>query len=137
MQRTLIPVLAAAAALSACATNAPRTAQVPLPGKDACLYVNTVSSWEVLDEQNLIVHAPMQKDTYLVKLFQPATGLRFQEVLGFEDGDHNNQLCSSGDQLRIGGPVEQRVGILAVRQVTADDVSAYKAALAAAAKPQG
>jgi hypothetical protein len=94
-----------------------------LPGKDSCIFSTQVRGWKVIDDQTLLVEAPTGSSSYLIKLFAHATGLAFQETLGFEDGDRNGQLCSTGDSLLIGKPVPQSVPITAVRLLTKEEAA--------------
>lgn len=106
----------------------PALAADELPGKAGCMFTVNVRGWQVLDEQTLIVEAPSTSQRYLVKLFAPSTGLQFQEVLGFEDGDHNQQLCGQGDYLRVGRPMPQTTPIAAVRLLSKEEAEALLAA---------
>jgi hypothetical protein len=93
----------------------------PLPGKEVCIYQVNIGSWKVLDDRTLLVTAPTGGYQYLIKLFGSVPSLAFQEALGFEDGDHNGQLCSNGDRLHIGGPVPQDMPITAIRSLSAEE----------------
>jgi hypothetical protein len=106
-------------AAAALAAEAP-----PMPGVEKCIFQNQVNGWQVLDDSTLIVDAPSGSNRYLIKLFAPAIGLAFQENLAFVDGDHNGQLCSSGDRLVVGRPVPQSTPIIAVRLLSKDEVKA-------------
>lgn len=110
--------------VSGCATVATKQAQ--LPGTAGCMFQANVRGWTVLDDQTLLVEAPLTKDTYLVKLFGPVTSLRFEESIGLEDGDGNSQLCSTGDSLRVGGAIPQSMAIVAVRLLSAAEVAALR-----------
>lgn len=127
MKSLAIALSGATAVLAGCATTPPATTAV-LPGTAACIYATSLRDWQVLDNQTLLVHAPMGKDTYLIKLFAPVTTLGFQETLGFEDGDHNNQLCSTGDAVLVGGSIPDRSPIAAVRLLTPEEAKTLLAA---------
>jgi len=109
---------------SGCATVAPTQAQ--LPGTADCFFQASVRGWTVLDDQTLLVEAPMTRYTYLVKLFGPVTNLSFKETIGFEDGDGNGQLCSTGDSVHVGGAIPQSMPITAVRLLSAAEVTALR-----------
>lgn len=69
-----------------------------------CLFARQPQSWRVLDQQQLIVWGPSQKDAYLVKLFSPVQDLRFTETLAFIDDDHNGMICGDGgDKIAVPG----------------------------------
>lgn len=107
-------------ALGACATTKQPDPLANLPGTDSCIFSVEIQDWTVLDDSTLIVHAPLKKDAYLIKLFQPIIGLRFHESLGFVDGDHNGQICKIGDSLFVRGEERQSSPIAAVRLLTPD-----------------
>jgi Family of unknown function (DUF6491) len=69
----------------------------------ACLFANQPQSWQVLDDEQLVLWGPAQKGAYLVKLFAPVPDLRFAETLAFIDGDHNGMICG-GDADKIAVP---------------------------------
>lgn len=121
-----------ALAIAGCATNATpsNNATAALPGKDACIFTVNLSDWVVLDESTLIVYAPLRKQPYLIKLFAPATGLQFRESLGFEDTEHNGQLCR-GDYVVARGDIPQRMPISALREITPQQAKQLRAAAAA------
>ncbi len=67
-----------------------------------CLFTSQPQSWRVLDQQQLVIWGPSQKDAYLVKLFAPVQDLRFTESLAFIDDDHNGMICGDGgDKIAI------------------------------------
>lgn len=123
----------AAAALSGCASSPSSQAAgyaqsmggtnrtlATLPGKPACFWLrNFDGSWTVLNDSELIVHAPLQSRPYLIKLFEPVMGLRFHERLGFEDTGHTGMICNdSMDDLVVPHWQPHRVPITAVRALT-------------------
>lgn len=121
-----------------CASNGTpvNRAKTSLPGKEACIFTVNLSDWVVLDDSTLIVYAPMHRDPYLVKLFAPVTGLDFHETLGFEDTEHNGQLCR-GDYVVARGSAPQRMSISAVRALSPEQAKELRAAAgkSGAAKP--
>jgi hypothetical protein len=127
----LIGVVVAVGALAACASN-PRAASdrrhmqaASLPGKPGCFWLRSVYDWTVLNNQELIVHAPLQKDAYLVKLFQPVFDLRFHQNLGFQDVERTGQICDdSYDYLIVRGYTPPRIPIIAVHQLTMPEQAA-------------
>jgi hypothetical protein len=115
-------------ALVACASN-PKSVSTrrearaaALPGKPGCFWLRNVRDWTVLNDQELIVHAPMQQDAYLIKLFEPVFDLSLHQNLGFEDVEHTGQICNnSDDYLIVRGYTPPRVPIVAVHQLTLSD----------------
>ncbi len=70
-----------------------------------CLFSRTISSWDVVDNETLIIYAPTRKNPYLVKLWSPAFGLKSEFSLGFEDGNNDGQFCDYGrDGIVVRGP---------------------------------
>jgi len=117
--RILLPGLALG--LAACAAQPP-AARGPLPGKDACFWSSSLQDWTVLDDSTLIVHAPLAKDAYLIKLFAPIFGLSFHETLGFETGGGSpGQICGQTAYViarNAGGGIPDKQPITAVRSLT-------------------
>lgn len=127
----LLTTAAALSALAACATH-PRTVSTSaqaqaqaLPGKPGCFWLRNVQDWTVLNNQELIVHAPLQQDAYLIKLFEPVFDLSFHQNLGFEDVEHTGQICNdSNDYLLVRGYAPPRIPIVAVHQLTMPEQAA-------------
>ncbi|HTV95127.1 MAG TPA: DUF6491 family protein [Steroidobacteraceae bacterium] len=125
---------AALGALAAIAVGCATTTQPPpsaaklanltklanLPGKPACFWrSNFQGDWTVLNDSTLIVRAPLPKDIYVVKLFEPVFNLSFRQRLGFEDREHTGQICDNGDDyLTVPGWQPPQVPIVAVRALT-------------------
>jgi hypothetical protein len=114
----------AALAAAACSTTATGShpAAAPLPGTDACVFMSLVSDWVVVDASTLIVYAPLRKDAYLLKLFEPVPELNFKQRVGFEDSDHDGRLCGDGGDYLVvrDDSVPLRVPIVAFRKLTAE-----------------
>lgn len=87
----------------------------------------------MLNDSTLIVHAPLPKDAYVIKLFEPVYTLSFRQNLGFEDKEHTGQICNNGDDyLLVPGWEPRQVPIVAVHALTADEENEL---LRAAGKP--
>ncbi len=121
-QSARVAAVLAAAMAAGCMTGAAGShpAAAPLPGTDACVFMREVSDWVVVDASTLIVYAPLRKDAYLLKLFEPIPELNFKERVGFEDSDHDGMLCGNGgDYLVVRDDIgPQRVPIVAFRKLT-------------------
>ena len=125
----------AAAALCARAQDKPDAAakQIPLLGKPGCFYLRDFSDWTVLDDANLLVHAPLAKNGYQVRLLQPVSGLNFHVALGFQDVEHTGRICdASRDYLLVRDYTPPRIPVVAVRALTLDEQAQL---LKAAGKP--
>ncbi|HTP39087.1 MAG TPA: DUF6491 family protein [Steroidobacteraceae bacterium] len=120
MKSLPIALMIAATGFAGCASTPPPPAAA-LPGTAACIFATSLRDWQVLDNQTLLVHAPMGNKPYLIKLFAPVTTLAYQETLAFEDGDHNDRLCSTGDSVLVGGSIPDRSPIAAVRLLTPEE----------------
>ena len=110
-----------ALAAAGCATSRapPGRAAAPLPGTDACVFISNISDWVVIDSSTMIVYAPLPKDAYLLKLFAPVPELDFKQRVGFEDSDHNGQMCGNGDDLVVRDEISaRRMPIVAFRKLT-------------------
>jgi Family of unknown function (DUF6491) len=105
-----------------------------LPGKAACFWKSSFQGdWTVLNDSTLIVHAPLSKDAYAIKLFEPVFSLSFKQALGFEDRERTGQICNNGnDYLQVPGSEPSQVPIVAVHKLTADEEDQL---LQAAGKP--
>jgi hypothetical protein len=136
MQIRPLATIAAISALTllvgGCATPPPSPAAAKLanltkpenlPGKAACFWKsNFQGDWTVLNDSTLIVRAPLPKDAYVVKLFEPVFNLSFREGLGFEDKERVGQICNSGDDyILVPGGEPSRVPIVAVHALTRDE----------------
>jgi hypothetical protein len=148
MQIRPLLLSAAVGALAAIASGCAATAQPPpskayldnltkvenLPGKPVCFWKsNFQGDWTVLNDSTLIVHAPLPKDAYVVKLFEPVFDLSFKQALAFEDREHTGQICNNGDAyLDIPGWQPPQVPIVAVHSLTMDQQAQL---LQAAGKP--
>lgn len=93
----------------------------PLPGKPACLYRgNFLGSWQVLDNSSLILYAfPSDREAYLVELFQPVFGLKFNVRLGLMNVQRTGYLCANGSSyLVVPGNSPERILITQLRKLT-------------------
>jgi hypothetical protein len=128
-----------ALAAAACATSRtqPERVAAPLPGTDACVFIRNVSDWDVIDSTTMIVYAPQRQDAYLLKLFAPVPELNFKQRVGFEDSDHNGQLCGNGDNLVVRDEGSSwRTPIVAFRKLTPEQAKQLvQAGKSPAAKP--
>ena len=92
-----------------------------LPQTPGCFWRSDFQGdWTVLNESTLIVRAPLRKDAYVVKLFEPVIDLRFKQRLGFEDKLHTGRICDNGDDYLVVPGEPLRVPITAVRVLTKD-----------------
>jgi hypothetical protein len=125
--RLLIGV--SAALLAACASTPRASAAGPaaanLPGTEACVFTFNIQSWQVLDNQTLLIEAPLKNDVYLVKLFAPANNLPFAMRVGFQDRDRDGQICRQ-DEIIVGGPVPDHWPITALRKLTLAEANALR-----------
>jgi len=94
-----------------------------LPGKPACFWKsNFQGDWTVLNDSTLIVQAPLPKDAYVIKLFEPVFDLSFKQRLGFVDREHTGQICNDGDDyLVVPGWQPPEVPITAVKALTTSE----------------
>jgi hypothetical protein len=126
-----------------CATTAQPSSRVKLdhltklenlPGKPACFWKSSFQGdWTVLNDSTLIVQAPLPKDVYVIKLFEPVFDLSFKERLGFEDREHTGQICNDGDDyLVVPDWQPPQVPIVAVHSLTMGE---HDQLLQAAGKP--
>ncbi len=101
---------------------------------DGCVFSRNINDWQVIDNRTVAVWAPTRKTPYVVELTMPATGLKFEHTLGFEDRNADGRFCDyGGDSIIIGGPVPERVPVAKVRRVDPEEL---KLMLAEAQKPR-
>jgi hypothetical protein len=141
--KKILPVSILAAIMAGCASTAkppvsPRLQSLTrlnnLPGKPACFWRSSFQGdWTVLNESTLIVRAPLPKDAFVVKLFEPVFNLSFDQGIGFEDKEHTGQICNDGVAYLIVLDWQPRqIPIVAVHALTPDQ---EKQLLQAAGKP--
>lgn len=98
-------ILLGAASTASGAESANKAANKAKEGRD-CMFSSQLSSWTVLDDQQLVVWGSGQHDAYLIKLFAPEHELRFAETLAVIDHDHNGLICGDGgDRLTVPGSI--------------------------------
>jgi hypothetical protein len=133
-------MLALASSMAGCASSGhpeDRTAAntAALPGKPACFFLANVrgtagGSWTVVNDSTLIMKVPaVQAGTpYLIKLLFPVFDLPMHLNLGFEDADRNGKICdASHDRLIVPHYQPPTDPIVAVRELTADEVASLQA----------
>lgn len=96
---------------------------------DGCVFSRNITDWQVIDNRTLAVWAPTRKTPYIVELAFPATGLKFEHSLGFEDRNSDGRFCDYGGD----AAVSDRIPVRSVRRVDAEEV---KLLLAEAQKPK-
>jgi hypothetical protein len=115
-------------------TKADASKDKPAKPRDACVFSRTINDWTVIDNKTLAVWAPSRKTPYIVTLTRPATGIKFEQSLGFEDRNNDGQFCDyGGDALIIGGAIPDRITIASVRRVEPDEANRL---IAEAKKPK-
>lgn len=93
-----------------------------LPGTPGCFWLRNVFDWTVLNNSELIVHAPLLQDAYLVTLFEPVFDLDFHLNLGFDDVEHTGLICGPArDYLVVPHYTPPRIPIVAVQKLTAPE----------------
>ena len=113
-----IALLAVACASTPGAPGAPP--QAALPGTPACFWLRNAYDWTVLNNSELIVHAPLTQNAYLVQLFEPVFDLDFHLGLGFEDVERTGLICGPNrDYLLVPHYTPVRIPIMAVQKLTA------------------
>jgi hypothetical protein len=92
-------------------------ASMPTKAKGGdCIFSRTISNWDSLDDETLIIWAPSRHDPYLVKLWMPAFGLKSEFNVGILDADNDGQLCDYGRDAIVvsepGGPQRYKIRTL-------------------------
>jgi len=101
--------IAVAAALSACASAAakPQAAVRGAASRAVCIDVETLSDWQPVDDQQLLLWAPGDRRSHLLTLASPIVGMLFAEELDVVDGDLDGLICAHGEDEIL---VEDRPG---------------------------
>lgn len=96
---------------------------------DSCIFSRMVDDFEVIDNRTLVVYAPTRKVPYLVELFFPEPGLKFEHTLGFQDRNSDGRICGyGGDSIIVEGPISNRITISSITRVDPEHVKQLKVA---------
>ena len=125
-------LIVTASLLSAAAAQAAHDKQPdPVAGasKDACVFINNIQGWRVLDSRTILLFAPNSTRMYLAQLGMPISDLKFATRIAFVDDDHNGQLCGrSPDKIAAPGSlVRQPSTIMGMTQLNDEQVRAVEA----------
>ncbi|HTE40878.1 MAG TPA: DUF6491 family protein [Steroidobacteraceae bacterium] len=71
-------------------------ADKPKANLESCFFSRFVHDWRTLDDRNLIVWAPNNRQAYHVQLIFPLFSARYEYRLAFIDGDRDGRLCGHG-----------------------------------------
>ena len=112
-------------ALVLCSVGIAQAAAVKNPdpatgmSKDACVFVNNISGWRVLDSRHVVLFTPNEKRAYLVQLGMPVSDLKFAFQVAFVDRDRDGQLCgrSSDRILAVDSLVRQPSNIMGMTRL--------------------
>ena len=96
--------------------------------KDACVFINSIQNWRVLDSRNVVLFAPNSKKMYLMQLGMPISDLDFSFRVAFIDKDHDGQVCGrSPDRLRaMGSIVREGSNIMALIRLNPTQIQALE-----------
>ena len=76
-----------------------------MPGagsRGVCIDVETLSDWQPVDDQQLLLWAPGDRRSHLLTLASPIVGLLFAEELDVVDGDLDGLICAhGGDEILV------------------------------------
>jgi hypothetical protein len=90
--------------------------------RDDCLFAVTLRDWRPLDDRNLLLFGTGRR-AHHVELVRPASGLRFDVMLGVYDRD--GMICPyGGDAIVIGGPMPDRIAIRSIERLSDDELDA-------------
>ncbi len=96
---------------------------------ERCIYSRMVDDFEVIDNRTLVVYAPTRKSPYIIELFAPEPGLKFEHSLGFEDRNADGRICAyGGDSIIVQGPISNRITISSVNKVDPEQVKQLRVA---------
>ena len=96
---------------------------------DSCIFSRMVDDFEVIDSRTLVVYAPTRKVPYIVELFFPEPGLKFEHALGFQDRNADGRICAyGGDSIIVEGPVSNRITISSITRADPEQVKQLRVA---------
>ena len=97
--------------------------------KNACVSINFIQNWRVLDSRNVVLFAPNAKKMYLMQLGMPISDLDFSFRVAFIDTDHDGRVCGrSPDRLRaMGSLVREGSNIMALIRLDPSQIEALEA----------
>jgi len=99
MKRLALMISLLAAVTGAHAASSPTP---PKKNGSACVFINTVGQYRVLDRSNVVIWAPGRRDAYLAELSMPLFALESSFQLAMIDNDHDGRLCGfSMDRLGV------------------------------------
>ena len=102
-------------------------AQLPEGSGNDCFSARSVSHFEVLDRENVVVFAPTKRHPYWLKVAGFCRELRFSEAVGFQSRD--DRICSYGGDALIAG--EDRCSILSIHRLDEASYALLKQQIAA------
>lgn len=99
MAAMLAGIVGTAHAASSCAkADAPAVAK----NGNACLFISTISNYQALDRDKVVIWGPARRDAYLVQLTMPLFGLEGSWRMATIDRDHDGRLCGfSMDRIAV------------------------------------
>jgi hypothetical protein len=107
-----------AAALGAAGLSAAVCAQAAPAHDNACVFARSISDFEPLDRNKLVIWSPGRRNAYLVELTMPFTDLRFANELAVIDRDRNGQLCGYGmDRIVVGSHPREVSTVMSVTRL--------------------
>jgi Family of unknown function (DUF6491) len=69
---------------------------------NACIFINSVGQYRVLDRDSVVIWAPGRRNAYLVELNMPLFGLEGAWQMAMIDHDRDGRLCGFGfDRLGV------------------------------------
>ena len=99
MQRIFLLLLAISQGLAACASDPEKTGvnTGEQQGTQRCLFARTIYSFEVLDDNNLIVWAPNRRSPYKIEIMGGCLNLKLANTIAFNT---QGMLCgNAGERL--------------------------------------
>jgi Family of unknown function (DUF6491) len=124
MNRFISPLVMTSLLLGALGVHAAESTEAKKPPRSSgCVFSNIINHWQVIDNRTLAVWAPSRKTPYVVTLTRPATSLRFENSIGFEDHNRDGSFCDyGGDSIIVPGGVSDRITVMEIRRVEPDEI---------------
>jgi hypothetical protein len=102
MMKTIIFLLALGLSVSAQAVAPQESVEIASGDKDACILIDRIRSFRVLDNNTVVLLSMGSREAYLMKLGMPLPELKFAHRYAYIDRDRDGQICGrAGDRLIV------------------------------------
>lgn len=102
MFKTSIFLLTLGLSVSAQAVTPAQTEKIAAADKDACILIDRIRSFRVLDNDTVVLLSMGSRQAYLMELGMPLPELEFAQRYAYVDRNRDGQICGrAGDRLFV------------------------------------